>query len=113
MSDESDGLGRRACRGLRGSLSASPAAPAPAPSPRGLRRGLPAELPAPDGPSDPSVTLDAAQLALSGRLRLREGTSRAPEDVVEELWGAHFAPGPEEPGDGGDGGDRGEDRGKA
>ena len=65
------------------------------------------------GPSDPSVTLDAAQLALSGRLRLREGTSRAPEDVVEELWGAHFAPGPEEPGDGGDGGDRGEDRGKA
>ena len=69
------------------------------------------------GPSDPSVTLDAAQLALSGRLRLREGCPRSPEDVVEELWAAHFGPGPggepEEDGDAGSGRDRREDQGKA
>jgi MoxR-like ATPase len=47
-------------------------------------RGLPAD--------DPSVTLDAALLALSGRLRLREGCTRSPEDVVEELWATHFGP---------------------
>ena len=37
-----------------------------------------------------SVTLDAAQLSLSGRLRLREGCSRDAEDVVAELWARHF-----------------------
>lgn len=42
-------------------------------------------------PQDPRVTLDAAQLALSGRLRLREGCTRRPEDIVTELWKAHFA----------------------
>jgi MoxR-like ATPase len=47
-------------------------------------RGLPAD--------NPSVTLDAALLALSGRVRLREGSSRTSEDVVEELWAAHFGP---------------------
>ncbi len=41
---------------------------------------------------DPAVTLDAAQLALSGRLRLREGCTRSPEDIVEELWKPHFTP---------------------
>ena len=41
---------------------------------------------------DPGVTLDAALLALSGRVRLREGTSRSAEDVVTELWQRHFAP---------------------
>ncbi|MGI9579035.1 MAG: AAA family ATPase [Microthrixaceae bacterium] len=41
---------------------------------------------------DPSVTLDAALLALSGRLRLREGCTRKPEEVVEELWARHFGP---------------------
>jgi MoxR-like ATPase len=41
---------------------------------------------------DPSVTLDAALLALSGRVRLREGSNRTSEDVVEELWAAHFGP---------------------
>lgn len=41
---------------------------------------------------DASVTLDAAMLALSGRLRLREGCSRAPEEIVEELWRERFAP---------------------
>ncbi len=39
---------------------------------------------------DPSVTLDAAQLALSGRIRLREGGSRTPEDIDAELWRRHF-----------------------
>jgi len=49
------------------------------------------------GAEDRSVTLDAAQLALSGRLRLREGCTRPAEAVVEELWQRHFsAP---EPGD--------------
>ncbi|MCO5319274.1 MAG: MoxR family ATPase [Microthrixaceae bacterium] len=43
-------------------------------------------------PMDPGVTLDAAKLALSGRLRLREGITRDPEDVVEELWRTHFGP---------------------
>ncbi|HLT15146.1 MAG TPA: MoxR family ATPase [Acidimicrobiales bacterium] len=37
------------------------------------------------------VTLDAAQLALSGRIRLREGLGRSPEDVVAELWERHLA----------------------
>lgn len=41
---------------------------------------------------DGGVTLDAAELALSGRLRLREGCARRPEDVVAELWAAHFGP---------------------
>ena len=41
---------------------------------------------------DPSVTLDAAQLALSGRIRLREGCGRGVEDVVAELWQRHFGP---------------------
>ena len=46
-------------------------------------RGLPA--------TDPAVGLDAALVALSGRLRLREGTSRTAEDIVTELWRAAFA----------------------
>lgn len=41
---------------------------------------------------DPGVTLDAAMLALSGRIRLREGTRRTPEEVVAELWQRHFGP---------------------
>ncbi len=43
-------------------------------------------------PLDPSVTLDAALLALSGRVRVREGSSRSAEEVVTELWSRHFAP---------------------
>lgn len=35
---------------------------------------------------DPSVGLDAAMVAISGRIRLHEGTDRTPEDVVTELW---------------------------
>lgn len=39
---------------------------------------------------DDGVTLDAAKLALSGRLRVREGCTRRPEDIVTELWATHF-----------------------
>jgi len=53
---------------------------------------------------DATVTLDAALLALSGRLRIREGCNRSAEEIVEELWQLHFAPAeagngpPEDPG---------------
>ncbi len=57
-------------------------------------------------PLDDGVTLDAALLALSGRVRLREGTSRTAEDVVTELWARHF--GPRDPDDAGDGAARGD-----
>ena len=40
---------------------------------------------------DPTVGLDAALVALSGRIRLREGSSRSAEDIVTELWNAVFA----------------------
>jgi MoxR-like ATPase len=40
---------------------------------------------------DPSVSLDAALVALSGRVRLREGCGRSADDVVRELWEAAFA----------------------
>lgn len=42
--------------------------------------------------NDPGVTLDAAVLALSGRIRLRDGCGRSAEDVVTELWRRHFVP---------------------
>lgn len=35
---------------------------------------------------DPDVGLDAALMALTGRIRLHEGGDRTPEDVVRELW---------------------------
>ncbi|MEZ5167833.1 MAG: MoxR family ATPase [Acidimicrobiales bacterium] len=41
-------------------------------------RGLPVE--------DPEVGLDAALVALSGRIRLHEGGDTTPEDVIRELW---------------------------
>ncbi|HKY14774.1 MAG TPA: MoxR family ATPase [Microthrixaceae bacterium] len=44
------------------------------------------------GTTDPGVTFDAAMLALSGRVRVREGSGRSGEDVVEELWRRFFAP---------------------
>ena len=40
--------------------------------------------------SSPSVSLDAALIALSGRVRLREGCGRTAEDVVTELWATVF-----------------------
>jgi MoxR-like ATPase len=36
------------------------------------------------------VSLDAALVALSGRVRLREGTGRSSEDVIRELWESVF-----------------------
>jgi MoxR-like ATPase len=45
-------------------------------------RGLPV--------SNPSVGLDAALIALSGRIRLREGSTRTAEEIVTELWAEVF-----------------------
>ena len=42
-------------------------------------------------PLHPSVSLDAALVALSGRVRKREGSTRTPEDIVTELWEQIFA----------------------
>lgn len=36
--------------------------------------------------TDPTVGLDAALVALSGRIRLHEGGETTPEDVVRDLW---------------------------
>lgn len=55
--------------------------------------------------SSPSVSLDAALVALSGRVRLREGSGRTADDVVTELWAAVF--GRSESGDGDDAGKAG------
>jgi MoxR-like ATPase len=41
-------------------------------------------------PEDPSVGLDAALVALSGRIRLREGASRTSEEIITELWSEVF-----------------------
>ncbi|MFZ4720142.1 MAG: AAA family ATPase [Ilumatobacteraceae bacterium] len=41
--------------------------------------------------TDDAVGLDAALVALSGRLRLREGCLRSPESIVTELWNEVFA----------------------
>jgi MoxR-like ATPase len=38
------------------------------------------------------VSLDAALVALSGRVRLREGTTRSAEDIVRELWASVYRP---------------------
>lgn len=46
-------------------------------------------------PTEAEVSLDAALTALSGRLRLHEGSSRTSEDVVRELWQQVFTPPPE------------------
>ena len=42
--------------------------------------------------TDPGVTRDAAQLALSGRVRVREGCGRTAAEIVDELWAIFFAP---------------------
>lgn len=42
--------------------------------------------------TDREVSLDAALVALSGRVRMREGSTRTAEDVVTELWNEVFAP---------------------
>jgi MoxR-like ATPase len=42
--------------------------------------------------TDPGVTRDAAQLALSGRVRVRDGCGRTAAEIVDELWAIFFAP---------------------
>jgi MoxR-like ATPase len=44
------------------------------------------------GPTDREVSLDAALVALSGRVRVREGCARDPESIITELWEAVFEP---------------------
>lgn len=39
--------------------------------------------------TEESLGLDAARASLSGRIRVREGSGRSPEDIVAELWAAH------------------------
>jgi len=39
--------------------------------------------------TDETLGLDAARAALSGRIRVREGSGRSPEDIVAELWAEH------------------------
>lgn len=39
---------------------------------------------------DPAVGLDAAIVALSGRVRVREGGTRTSEDIIAELWKSVF-----------------------
>jgi len=43
--------------------------------------------------ADSRVGLDAALVALSGRVRVREGTSRTSDEVIEEIWTSTFAEG--------------------
>ncbi len=55
-----------------------------------------------DGPVvDRDLGLDAALMALSGRVRVREGSGRTAEDVIDELWTAVFpiADDDDDPGD--------------
>jgi len=40
----------------------------------------------------PGVSLDAALVGLSGRVRVREGSSRTAEEIVTELWELVFQP---------------------
>jgi MoxR-like ATPase len=40
-----------------------------------------------------SIGLDAALVALSGRVRVREGSSRTSDEVIEEIWTSTFAEG--------------------
>lgn len=54
------------------------------------------------GTSAAEVGLDAALVALSGRVRVRDGTTRSAEEIVTELWWEVFAA-PDAAGDGGSG----------
>lgn len=57
-----------------------------------------------DAPAlSPSVSRDAALVALSGRVRLREGTTRSAEDIVTELWEQVFGRSADGGGDGDEG----------
>lgn len=59
---------------------------------------------------DAELARVAALAALSGRIRLREGSTRTAEDVIEELWATVFSPAVEHGAGGGGGGagDQGE-----
>jgi len=48
--------------------------------------------------TDGGVTLDACLLALSGRIRVREGSGRSADEIVTELWSKYFGA-PAEPHD--------------
>ena len=50
--------------------------------------------------ANPSVGLDAALVALSGRVRVREGNTRTAEDIVTEIWQDIFGRTEGEPGEG-------------
>ncbi len=52
-----------------------------------LARGVPGE--------DWHVGLDAALVALSGRIRVDESSTRTPEEVIEELYVTHLGPRPD------------------
>lgn len=54
--------------------------------------------------SDLEISRRAALAALSGRIRLREGAGRTPEEIIEELFAVAFAAPADEPGTGGGGG---------
>jgi MoxR-like ATPase len=47
--------------------------------------------------SSATVTLDATLVALSGRVRVRDGSNRTAEDVLREIWAAVFEPAFEPP----------------
>ncbi len=57
------------------------------------------------GVEDTVVSLDAATTALSGRIRIFEGSGRTSDEIIEELWTTAFAPKVKQssPPDGGDG----------
>ena len=57
--------------------------------------------------TDPDVSLDAALVALSGRIRVREGCGRTADDIVRQLWATTFGS------DGGDGDGGNEGKGGA
>jgi MoxR-like ATPase len=63
-------------------------------------RGVPAE--------HRGVCLDAALVALSGRVRVREGSSRTAEDIITDLWNEVFGADHQEPNES----DRGDSEGK-
>jgi MoxR-like ATPase len=56
-------------------------------------------------PAASTVSLDAALVALSGRIRVRDGSTRTPEEIITELWKSIFVPRLDEQG--------GDDEGKA
>ena len=52
-------------------------------------------------PTDPALGLDAALIALTGRVRVLEGVTTPVEEIVADLWWSVFGRSDDEPGDGG------------